>query len=231
MDNTQLSIDNAWQGVALEERIELISRVRAQGTVMTLLFVVYAASVAYGFDRINLLWLSVALALIMMPLSANRHWGKEKAALLLQYLAARSVARRYAAGLKMGDITPVLFIRGRLHDINEDGTVNTTIEGSEPLNWFCLLRSTLIVLTEARGGAKLSYALVINSETKAQLHREDDPRKSGILHITSVLRGSATDIAVSSPYPAALLALQMKMQQLSSERKKSSAIEERLRVG
>ena len=74
MSTGTLNINNAWNAVALEERLELISKAQAQGTVAAVASFFLMGAIAYGFDQIWLLAAGAISAFLAFPLFANHRW-------------------------------------------------------------------------------------------------------------------------------------------------------------
>lgn len=197
-----LSVERAWNTVALEERLELISRSNAEGMVAAIGFVAFFGSVAYGFDEIWLLWASLIGALIISPLFASISWRRGKPELILKYLAARSVTRRYGYGSSIPDLDIVILFRGMMRDLysseeeasvlqqNEEVDLDNPQKGDREV-WICLMVGGIIILSEKPGGAKLEMSVLVSPDLVLEKATdvEDAPPRALVLEGSGMSRG------------------------------------------
>lgn len=181
-----ISADLAWQSVALEERLELISRAQASGILASLAGVLLIGCIAYGFDKVWLLFSGLGTVIFIYPLFASYAWRKEKPALILAYLAARAVARRYAYGYGILDLDMVLIFRGQMKELfrnqeeQEEHRQRQNVDLDNSINdikdvWIVLMHGGLVLLSEKAGGAKLEFTTQI---TKDLVIREPKPEEN-----------------------------------------------------
>ena len=153
-----LSVKDAWNAVALEERLELLARARGDGIVAGLVVALLIGAVAYGFDQVWLLAGSVAGAMLAMPIFASYSWRKNKPAVILSYLAVRAVARRYAYGYKVGDFSVIVIFRGTMRTIFASEADEALMRQRESVDfdtdtnpekkvWICLIRGAIVCLS------------------------------------------------------------------------------------
>lgn len=230
--NAVISIDSAWSSISLEERLSLVVRCQAHGVKCALIVAAYSSAIAYGFDEIWLLSASLLIAFMTMPVAAAKTWRKEKPKLILQYLAVRSLSRRYAVGLNYSDISPVILFRGALADLDSESSNDTpTSKGTrspqtikpavDPVNvWVCLLRSGLVVLREDTGGAKLEYYTPMSDQLR--ITDEEHSRKPGQIQVTIAGTGSAKKrkVCLTSDHQGDLYVFSKKAQRLIQEHAK-----------
>ena len=223
-----LSIENAWNSVALEERLELIARSHAVGLASGLGALVMLASVAYGFDEPLAFFGSLAISVALMPIFSSRYWRKHKPTTILQYLAVRSVARRYALGFNIRELDIVLIFRGRMKEIFESAEERELIlqnrqhdydqmPDEDTRVWVSLFRGGVVILSEYNGGAKLESVTVLNEET---LCRPAKPEEGGSKHAT-VIRGAGDGrsrlLLIDSKYVGALYVFKQRLTKLHKE--------------
>ncbi len=175
MAGSSLSVKDAWNAVALEERLEMLARSRADGIIAGAVVALLIGAIAYGFDQVWLLAGSLAGALLAMPICASYSWRKNKPAVILSYLAVRSVARRYAYGYKVGDFSVILIFRGTMRQLfasDADEAMarqRESVDFDSNLNpdkkvWVCLMRGGLVCLSERLGGAKLEFITPVSAD-------------------------------------------------------------------
>ena len=226
--STALSVENAWNSVALEERLELVSRCQANGLIAAIAFTFMMGAVAYGFDKIYLLLGSVFGAMIIMPMFSSYSWRKGKPALILNYLAARSMARRYGYSTNISDLDVVLIFKGETsqeylneaeqldHLVGKGEDVDGALEEKIPV-WVCLLRGGVVLISESQGGAKLVYTSPIGREMVCSQVRDEDGNPTGEVTIVGIAHAKGRRVTVSSRFPAAFYVFERQLQRLIVE--------------
>lgn len=234
---TNLSIDDVWNTVALEERLELISKAHAQGAIASVIFMLYMGAVAYGFDIIWLLAVAAFGAMLVFSLFSGYVWRTHKPQLILSYLAVRSVARRYAYGYGIPELDVILIFRGQMRELFEEGglaeqTQNVDFESSTVGDrevWICLLRGAVMILSERIGGAKLDFVAQITEEIDC---RKPTP-KDGVGEKNLIIQGAGVSrgrrITLSSRYPGAMYVFEKQLGGLIFEHRNAVAKLENLR--
>lgn len=234
-----LSIDEVWNTVALEERLELISRSHAQGMIAATVFMVYMGAVAYGFDLIWLLGVGAIGAMLVFSLFSTYVWRRGKPQLILSYLAVRSVARRYAYGYGIPELDVILIFRGQMRELFEEGGLaelkqSVDFESSsvgEREVWICLLRGAVLILSERPGGAKLEFIAQVSDEIDCRKptgkESEDLPERSIVVHGAGISRGRR--VALFSPYPGAMYVFEKQLAGLIFEHRNALQKLENLR--
>ena len=231
--NESLNIERAWQAVALEERLEMISSAQAHGILAAALVSLLIGAVAYGFDNIWLLLGSLVGALTIMPLYTSYEWRKSKPELILKYLAVRSVARRYAFGAAISNFDVILIFRGVFREVYNSEEQerlakqqqDTDLEGSsqedEKEVWICLMRGGLVVLSECRGGAKLEFVTPTAADVVCRRSSAEDqaPDNWVLVQGTGISKGRTA--AISSRFPAALYVFEKQLSRITEELDKS----------
>lgn len=240
--NNLISIDQAWQSVSLEERLELISRAQASGLMATMATMFLIGCMAYGFDKIWLLAVGVAASSFVYPLFSSFSWRTEKPALILAYLAVRTVARRYAFAYNVPDLDIVFIYRAEIRELFRDKAaeelarqeldveIDTPVEATKTV-WVVLMRGGVVFLSERQGGAKMEFLSHINNESllRKPLASENPPDDQ-----TLVLEGVGPTkgrvLMISSRYPAAHYVFEKKILALIEEQRLFQETQERLRT-
>lgn len=240
---TALSIEDAWNSVALEERLELVANCQAKGVTAALCFALYMSAIAYGFDQIVMLAFAAAGALLVCPAYAAKKWREYKPALIIKYLAAHSVCRRYAYGLKFPSYSLVLLFRAELNEEFASSEVESfylkqrskelghEILEYQPIPvWVALLRGGVVIISEQRGGAKLEYASSISGISEVVL--EEDPKQLGsqIVRMTSTGISKNRKVWLTSRYPGGLYVFERHLNRLYFEYKAALKKDEQLRL-
>jgi len=236
----RLAIDEVWQSVALEERLELISKSQASGILASVVTTFLIGSIAYGLDEIWLLAVAVGGAFFSFPLFSSQTWRTGKPSLILAYLAVRTVARRYAFSYDLPNIDIILIYRGQMKEIfnNESDTElnkqkQTVDFDSVPENfksvWIILMRSGVLLLSERRGGAKLEFLSPIIADTKIKDTEEEVYSKE----MGSIIVGSGMSkdrkIILKSRYRGAHYVFKKRFEELVGEAVKAAETVENLR--
>lgn len=237
-----ISIDNAWQSVSLEERLELISRAHATGVVASISSMLLIGCVAYGFDKIWLLAVGAASSIFVFPLFTSYSWRREKPALILAYLAVRAVSRRYAYAYNIPDIDIVFIYRTKmkeifsdveeeaLHKQQERVDFDTNLEDRKDV-WVVLMRGGIVILSEKLGGARLEFSTAITGETViAKPPANETGWSDRAIRIEGVLASKGRAVILDSKYPAAQYVFEKKLQILIEEQKAAIESLEKLRT-
>lgn len=235
-----LVIDEIWQSVSLEERLELISKSHASGFLASCLTLFIMGSIAYGLDKIWLLAVAVGFAFFTFPLFSSQTWRTGKPSLILAYLAVRTVARRYAYAFDLTNIDIILIYRGHMKaviDSKEDEyqqqknstEFDSNFEEYTPV-WIVLMRGGIIIMSERIGGAKLEFITPILHDTRLEGIEDENlsTREVGsIIHGSGVNKGKS--VVLKTNYKGAHYVFTKKVEQLVFEAQKTQETIENLR--
>lgn len=237
-----VSVDHAWQSVSLEERLELISRAHANGIVAMVCCVLLMGGIAYGFDEIWILAAGVAGSLFVFPLFSSYSWRREKPALILAYLAVRTVARRYAYGYDMPDIDIIFIYRARMKEVFSSKEEELFARQRERLDydsvttehkdvWVVLLRGGIVILSEKDGGARLEFLTFINHDTVIRKPTNAEGiQDEKALVIEGVLNSKGRAVVLTSRYAGAHYVFERRLGALIVEQKMNHQTLEKLRT-
>ncbi len=237
-------IEDAWNSVTLEERLDLVAKCQAQGVHAALCFGLYMSCVAYGFDEISLLIFAAAGSFLVCPVYAAKKWRQAKPALIMRYLAAHTVCRRYAYGLKFHNYKLVILFRATLHEAFDNPEdehrylaqrskeLHMDLANYEPIEvWVALLRGGIVMLSEQRGGAKLEYCCPITNQLQSKT--ESNPERPGTQLVRlSAAAGTTKGRAVwlTSRYPGALYVFDRQLNRLAYELQEARERDEQIRL-
>ncbi len=227
---TSLNIENAWNSVALEERVELVAKSQAFGVFCGLFCLISMGSLAYGFNAPSLLIVAVAISFLIGQIFSNRHWRKHKPATIMKYLAVRSLSRRYAIGFNIKNIDIVLIFKGEMREVFKSEeekkraaeALGVNFNEKEDFNkevWICLLKGGVVILSEHLGGAKLEGILAFNKDSTYKEPKEEDNASKQSIIISSVGDGRYRSILIDSKYHGALYVFKKKFIKLHEEEK------------
>ena len=214
----QVNSDEAWRFIPPEEKIEILSRAHAKGIIAAIICTVIGATFAISLQIPWLLWTTLLCSPFVFQFSSGKAWRDLRPALILKYLAARSVARRYAFSAQSEDLSPKLIFRGSL-EVLEDSEKGVDEEDStillkSGLNqardvWITLFDDTLVILSEDVGGAVLELAHPIEPHMTLMRAEGSESHKVPDALILSINeRVSKKTFKLESPYPAALTAFE-----------------------
>lgn len=210
--NNQMTQETAWNLVAVEERIDLVSRVQTDGLIIGFFSFIAIASIAYGLDQIKLFYSAIVFAVFITPVSINYKWKRERPALILAYLAVRALARRYSFAFRI-DSDLHLIYRGQMQELDNpksDPEVTKDV-------WVCLFNGGLIVLQERIGGAKLAYVTTITNATVCRKTTPEESSSSTALMIIGSDMSKDKRVIIDSISLGAQYVLEKKFNQFISE--------------
>ncbi len=230
LDGTEI-----WRTIPPEEKLELMSQAHAKGIFSAFLLILVGSTLSVGFKSNWMLWGGILASPMVFQFAAGKAWRGLRPRLVLEYLAARSAARRYAFSNKGKDLTVRMMFRGTLSHMFEEDMLQEALEAAfentkEAAVWITLFGDSVVMMSEEVGGARLQLAQVLNDK----LSVESKPGASGkdyangkeiVLSINSKT-GDTKKYKVTSKHAAALVVFEKKMQsQLSELRKAGSDLE------
>jgi hypothetical protein len=216
-----------WRLIPPEEKLELMSRAQSKGLLAACAAVIVAATCAVGLRLPWLLWGVLIASPIVYQFTLSQAWRTLKPAMVLAYLAARSVARRYAFGAKANDLSCSLLFRGRLERVFNDDEPTQALEAAINNNresevWIALFKDTIVIMSEQPGGAKLEFAHPLNDKLLIEAHSESGGDYASDKEIILAYQEQSSDslrqpslkdyqrLRLTSRHPAALVAFEKK---------------------
>ena len=164
-----ISAEHIWGTIPTEEKEEMLFRAQASGMLRAFVFILLTISVSLGSGQYWLIILGILASVIIMPSFAEKQWRVQKPVRIIKYLAARSVARRYAYGYGLKRLEIQQVMRGYIQEVLDKSLQEADVRTTKPLIfingtlsekkevWICLLQSGLVVMSEKLGGAKLEF--------------------------------------------------------------------------
>lgn len=239
-NNSRLLIDDIWQSVALEERLELISKCQASGFIAALVNLFVVGSIAYGLDKIWLLAAALGGSFFVFPLFSSYTWRNGKPSIILAYLAVRTIARRYAYSFNFPNIDIILIFKGEAKQVfdskeqeelhKQKAKVDLEFKDS-PFRkvWVVLMRGGVVIMSEKRGGAKLEFMTTFNHENTINEVTEDiDPGERACI-IDGIAQSKGKKFIVKSRHKAAHYVFEKQYSGIIEEFKKAQESLEKLR--
>jgi hypothetical protein len=229
------SVDlDIWRVIPPEEKIEMMSRAQTAGTMACIAAVIALSTVSIALRLDWILWSSLIACPFIFQFAAGKVWRDLKPRTMLEYLAARSAARRFAfmyIGKKLG---LNLIFRGQVEKLFEQEQVMEQLEAavnknSEAAVWIALFEDSVVLISEQPGGAKAQFAHLINE--KMEVYRADQESGSDAVAPRSLVlkvsdsRGTGSgEFKLTSRHPAALLVFEKKLlQALQNQRNEASS--------
>lgn len=211
-----------WRRIPPEEKLEMMAKAHSKGIGASLVVLLMTGTVAVGLRFPWVFWGAFLAVPFVFQFVAAKAWRDIKPRTILEYLAARSAARRYAYSAQSQDLTPELMFKGSLERSRQEDTIEQQMdfdpEKPRPPRtpvWVALFRDTLVMMSEQQGGAKLEFAHPLFERFKATAEGFEDgtPNDRRIrLDVSARKDSTAATFFLTSDYPASLLACERKIQ-------------------
>ena len=225
-----LAIDptELWRQIPPEEKFELMAQAHARGTWSATITLIVFCTVAVALKIQMLVWGGLLFSPMVFQFAAGKAWRTLRPKTMLEHLAARSAARRYAFTAHSEDLELVCMLRGHLErDFSADdvqSAMEAAIQKTKDAEvWVALFRDALIMMSEQRGGAQLcfSHHLKHPMEIAGISPGGTEYSNDHAIQITKTDRnGTESKYRLSSAYPAALIVFEKKLRKQQEEVKK-----------
>jgi hypothetical protein len=227
-----------WRQVPPEEKLELLSKAHTAGVLSMLGLILCGATLAVGLRQEWFLWGPLIASPLVFQVAAGRKWRQVRPRVMLEYLAARSAARRFAFTAKAKDLSLKLMFRGYVSEVFDDDAVQEKLEASISANkesavWIALFGDAVVLISERAGGATADFAQPLTEKLGIQVRNPESAKsaytagKEVILSYHSRLLGHRR-VRVTSRYPAAMVVFEKGIAQQMKEAQKRRADEEAL---
>lgn len=212
-----------WKQIPPEEKLQIMSRAHANGIFTCLITILIACTLAVGLRVPWLMWCSFLVAPLMFQIAAGKAWRDLRPKIMLEYLAARSAARRYAFSANSNDLGVSLIFRGEFEELFDKENINAELESiventKTASVWIALFNDALVIMTEKKGGASCEIAALINEKmiVKAKNASEEDEgdytnNKEVYISVAAEKARPAKKFKVTSIFPAALVVFEKKL--------------------
>ena len=214
--------EQAWRLISPEEKFEVIAQSQAVGIQWAVSLILLGGTLAVSFQTPALFWGSLVTAPIIFQFATSRRWRTLRPALLLQFLAARSVTRRYAYAIKSAYLEHTMLFRAALTHVEESKAEGPGLEAKHnpfanmPV-WVALFPDAVVIISEKKGGATLEFGHVINKRFSLETVAADDEEYSQqltlFLNYDDITYGQMR-IKLESRYPASINAFGKQLQQI-----------------
>lgn len=204
IDSTEL-----WRFIPPEEKITLLTRAQTTGVSSALVTILVGATIAIGLQEVWVFWGSMLISPLIYQLTAGRAWRGHRPRLMLEYLAARSAARRYAYSANSKDLSIDLLFRGTLKEEFEKDELNEVLSdsifgNSEAAVWIALFTDAIVIMEEKQGGAALRLGHLINDKLSVKGNNDGYENDLEVSLQSIDKRMDGKRIKISSHCPAAL---------------------------
>jgi len=219
------AIDNlsVWKQIPLEEKLEMMARAHSKGVAAATFSTISAATCAVALQIPWLFWAGLLLAPMVFQFTSGKAWRSIKPITMLQYLAARSAARRHAFTANAGKLGLSLMFKGYLQEIEsqsetEEG-LQEIIENTQQTEvWIALFEDAFVIMSERAGGAEAEVAHLIDEKVIMEAHSTSGDEyasdKEVFLEVPKS-KGEASEnirYRLTSRYPAALLVFEKRLE-------------------
>ena len=214
-----------WKLVPPEEKIELMSKAHSVGVLSAIIAIIIFSTIALALKIAALMWVGILVSPLIFQFSSGKSWRGLKPRVMLEYLGARSAARRFAFAEGARDLQVKLVFRGRLERLFDRPDLQEALEAAaqrtkEAEVWVALFRDTVVMLNERPGGAVLSYGHQINDKLVLQSSDQGAyTRGKEVTIISKEKNGEERKFKLTSKFPGALAVFEKTTLQLQSELK------------
>ncbi|MCB0334975.1 MAG: hypothetical protein KDD62_01675 [Bdellovibrionales bacterium] len=227
MDADVLNKTEAWRQIPPEIKLEMMNKAHAKGVFAVLMAIATATTCTIALKQMYIFWSCVIISPFIFQFATGKAWRAIKPVIMLQFLAVRSAARRFAYQTKSRDLDLRLVFPGELEKVFDSDDVQQALEhivDDTLVNaaWITLFADTVVVLTEEIGGARLEWACPITHELSMEIENPDSKGKDYApgKQITLVEKKATYErrIKLRSQYPGALIVFQKQLQSLINEK-------------
>lgn len=221
MDKVESS--EVWRQIPPEEKIAIMSRAHASGISSCIIVVIIGCTLAVALRLPWLMWGSFVLTPLVFQFVIGKAWRDLRPRVMLEYLGARSAARRYAYTATAKDLTVSMIFRGtitpqKIQELAEESLEQSVVNNQETEVWIALFKDAVIMMSEKTGGAKCEVASLINDKLTLEGMSPDEEgdysnNRELLLTLAPDRGRPPMKLKVTSPYPAALIVFEKKLLQ------------------
>ncbi len=232
----KIDSSDLWRQIPPEEKFDLIARAHSLGVLACLVTFLVGCTLAVGLKQSWLMWGSLIMTPFVFQFFSGRAWRGIRPNLMLEYLAARSAARRYAFTTRAKDLTLNFIFRGTIERQFEDDeaelkALEAAIENTTQTQvWVALFKDAIVMMSEMPGGAKIEFAHLLNDklviEGRSSSDRGEYSVGREVFLSYSDRKPGPQKVKLTSRYPAALVVFEKKIQKLINENIQLAALPE-----
>jgi hypothetical protein len=201
-----------------------MAKANAKGAIAAISFFTIVGTLGVGLYLDWMVWSGLLIAPMIFQLAAGQAWRSLRPTAIMEYLAARSAARRFAFSLNSKDLTIQLLFKGTLLRTRSEDDIKFTFDSVESVIdetkvWIALLTDSIVMMSESKEGASLEVAKVIDD--KFQVQGVSAPGDSTYANSRKIRigfregkKGVEKRFVISSKFPAALIVLEKRLMQI-----------------
>lgn len=220
MESNDLDI---WRTIPPEEKLECLARAQSHGVQSVAVLVIMGGTIAVALQLPWIFWCALILIPFIFQFSSGKAWRGIRPRLMLEFLAARSAARRYAFTNRARDLGLQVILRGEMSRISDADPRTAALEAAADSNsqaavWIALFNDTIVLMSERSGGAKLEFATPINDRLSVEARSpkgDNSPYHNNSAVILTYFDRHANEqrqLQLTSRYPAALAVFEKRLQ-------------------
>ncbi len=214
-----------WRQIPPEEKLELMSRAHAKGVTLAVITIIIMSTIAVGLHQPWMLWTSLMVSPLVFQLAAGKEWRALRPRTMLEHLAVRSAARRFAFSYKAKDLGLVAVIRGDVKEKFEEDKIEDALEALEEAAeknlesaaWIALFNDAVVAISERSGGAECKMGHLINKKmtvTSNSPSGKEYSQDHEVLITFDDNNGKKHTYVITSRYPASLIVFEKKLKSL-----------------
>jgi Arc/MetJ family transcription regulator len=218
-----------WRFIPPEEKVQALTKAQSKGVAASLMAIAVAGTLSVGLQEVWVFYGALIISPLIYQLAAGRSWRELKPKMMLEYLAARSAARRYAFSVKGEELTVKLMFRGTLIEEFKKDELNQALEDSvfgnrEAAVWISLFPDSVILMQEHPGGAMLRFGHLINDKLEVSSNSDGyDNDLEVTLSSNDPRRGLEKRFKIKSDSPAALTVFLKRLEEFKAKQRESFA--------
>lgn len=220
----ELNPNELWRRVPPEEKLELLNFAHAKGVIASLWVVGVGCTFAVGLQVSEIMWGSFFLVPLVFQYTVSKHWRQIRPKVMLEYLGARSVTRRYAVAANGRNLGAEFLFKGRLRRIVEDDTIDDDLDENARRKpdvhvWVALFPDSLIMISEGVRGANLEFSHLLDDKLTVTARSADGGKEYSkgreiVLEYANKRTLEYGKFLLTSRYPAALVVFEKKLELL-----------------
>ena len=216
----EINSDEAWRFIPPEEKFEIMAKAHSKGVAAATMSAIVGATCAAALQAPWFMWITLVGAPFIFQFASGKAWRSLKPAITLRYLAARSVARRYAFSAQAEDLSPKLLFRGTLEMLpsTEEKEAGAQVITKQTEVWIALFSDTVILLSEKEGGAALELSHPINALMTVDTVKDEDGHINELLFTTND-KNVTKSFHIINSFPAAMVVFEKEYKAFAEKNK------------
>lgn len=215
-----------WRQIPPEEKLQIMNKAHAAGVLATVIAIITLSTIAVGLKQNWLIWGAIMCSPFVFQFASGKRWRTLRPKVMLEYLAARSAARRFAYSLGSKDMRVSLMFKGELEELFDEEHRTEELEAEiadhkETAVWVSLFSDCVIMMSERYGGAEQELGYLLNDRVKFEGRSpagEGDYSSNREIYISCQDRVKGDRrYRLTSPFPAALVVFEKKAIQFQKE--------------